>query len=200
MSILVGVAPWREHMVNGPTLLRGPTTYWIVAITDDDPNPLAAKDKNTYDPIVQADIRRSRFSMAARETFPNWSSRITRIRTYLGPSFSIAENFNSVPEPSMFLLSALVWWDCFSGSEDASLCLHPVPSIDIVGGSCRFPRASRLSSRRLVYQSTGPKSRLAAAARIPNSCSISLRSSRICEATAAVRAFSRCSIAHRTPA
>src|SRR4051812_9264626 len=52
---LVGIAPWREHTVVGPTLLGG-HTYWIVAVTDADPNPLAPKDQNTYDPVAQATI------------------------------------------------------------------------------------------------------------------------------------------------
>ena len=70
----------------------------------------------------------------------------------------------------------------------------------MVGGSCRSPRASRLSSRWLAHQSAGPRIRLAAAVMNPNSCSISPRNARICSATERFAFLSRCSIAQRTAA
>ena len=70
----------------------------------------------------------------------------------------------------------------------------------MVGGSWLFPRASRRSSNRLVNHSTGPKTQPAATVKNPNSRSKSWRRARICAATALLVSFSRCSIAHRTPA
>jgi hypothetical protein len=93
---LVGAAPWREHAVNGPTLLAG-HTYWIVQL-DEDANPLPAKDLLAFDPLFQATSSAIAFLAGGWSELPILMIPANQDTTYFGPTFRFAEN--GVPEPS----------------------------------------------------------------------------------------------------
>ena len=103
---LVGFAPWREHAVDGPILLAG-SYYWIVASVDSDPNPLAPKDRVTYDPLLQATIPAITFIEGGYGESPELRIPNHKEKAFFGPSFSVIIAPVAVPEPSAALLTGL---------------------------------------------------------------------------------------------
>jgi hypothetical protein len=95
-DLQLGVAPWREHVVLGPTLLAG-HTYWIVAITDTAVDALAPKDDTTYDPVTLTTIPQITYLEGGYGDTPELLIPGHKEETFFGPSFSAVI---VIPEPS----------------------------------------------------------------------------------------------------